>query len=648
MVSFRRALYMSLGITAWALYQVVCEGIELGVFASSRMWQITLSGLILFIVLECLLLVSTWSKYRPHIEGLFEKFSRILKRCRILSIFLLPIPILAFPVLITGFYSERLESLALRLFLLWFLALASTILLRSISSRVIWGEALAISSLLITLSYRIALFLPDITTYPFSLGYSEANRYYYASLWFAKRIFGQGLPLSPWHPSRYMLQAIPFLISNTPIWVHRLWQVGLWLLLPAITAWLFSRRLKIENRASLWITSGWFFFFLFQGPVYYHLLLSVIPVLWWFEGKRFRRSLIVIILASIWAGLSRINWIPVPAFLAAILYVLEEIPEKGWDGLWRYVWKPALWGIAGGAFALGAHYFYAFASGNDLSMVQSSFTSDLLWYRLLPSATYPLGIVRGVLLASAPIFFLIILHLIFRQGPRHAIRWLGYFGIFIVLFGGGLVVSSKIGGGGNLHNMDAYLVLLAVVGGYICFEWIAGVSGVRRRELRGMWIIFVILLVVPIAFTIEQDVRKVDYDFQKAEENLALISEIVGGVVQNGGEVLFIDARHLIVFNYLENVPLSRDYEKVALVEAAISGNDRYLERFRQNLADHRYQLILTPGLSRQLQTREDAYGEENNAWVEIVSLPILEHYRLVYSIEPTGLWILEPIPAGP
>ena len=121
MVSFRRALYISLGITAWALYQLVCEGIELGVFSSSRMWQITLSGLILFIVFECLLLVSTWSKYRPHIEGLFEKFSRILKRCRILSIFLLPIPILAFPVLITGFYSERLESLALRLFLLWFL-----------------------------------------------------------------------------------------------------------------------------------------------------------------------------------------------------------------------------------------------------------------------------------------------------------------------------------------------------------------------------------------------------------------------------------------------------------------------------------------------------------------------------------------------
>lgn len=209
-------------------------------------------------------------------------------------------------------------------------------------------------------------------------------------------------------------------------------------------------------------------------------------------------------------------------------------------------------------------------------------------------------------------------------------------------------MSSKIGGGGNLHNMDAYIVLLAVVGGYIGFERIAGVSSVRRRGLQGMWIIFTILLAVPIAFTIGQDVRKVDYDFQKAEENLALISEIVDGVVQNGGEVLIINDRHLIVFNYLANVSLSPDYEKVALVEAAISGNDRYLERFRQDLADHKYQLILSPGLSRHLQTKEDAYGEENNAWVEFISLPILEHYRLVNSIDPTGPWVLEPIPAGP
>jgi len=648
MISFRRTLYLSIGITAWALYQIICEGIELGVFASSRMWQVTLSGLVLLIIFESLLQVSTWSRFRTRIADLFENFNQILKRFRILAIICLPIPIIAFPVMLTGFYAERLEALALRVFLLWFLALASTTLLRSISSRVSWVQALAISSLLIALTYRITLFLPDISTFPFSLGYSEANRYYYASLWFAKRIFGQELPLSPWHPSRYILQAIPFLISNTPIWVHRLWQVGLWLLLPAITAWLFSRRLKIKDRASFWIICGWFFFFLFQGPVYYHLLLSVIPLLWLFDGKRFRRSLIVVILASIWAGLSRINWIPVPAFLAAILYVFEELPEKGWDGLWRYAWKPAVWGIAGGVAALGAYYFYAFASGNDLSMVQSSFTSDLLWYRLLPSATYPLGVVRGVLLASAPIFMLIILHLIFRQGPRHAIRWLGYFGIFIVLFGGGLVVSSKIGGGGNLHNMDAYIVLLAVVGGYIGFERIAGVSSVRRRGLQGMWIIFTILLAVPIAFTIGQDVRKVDYDFQKAEENLALISEIVDGVVQNGGEVLIINDRHLIVFNYLANVSLSPDYEKVALVEAAISGNDRYLERFRQDLADHKYQLILSPGLSRHLQTKEDAYGEENNAWVEFVSLPILEHYRLVNSIDPTGPWVLEPIPAGP
>ncbi len=46
----------------------------------------------------------------------------------------------------------------------------------------------------------------------------------------------------------------------------------------------------------------------------------------------------------------------------------------------------------------------------------------------------------------------------------HWLRWLGLAGELLVLFVGGLIVSVKIGGGSNLHNMDAYLVLLLIIG----------------------------------------------------------------------------------------------------------------------------------------------------------------------------------------
>ena len=38
--------------------------------------------------------------------------------------------------------------------------------------------------------------------------------------------------------------------------------------------------------------------------------------------------------------------------------------------------------------------------------------------------------------------------------------------ILLIFFAGGIVVSVKIGGGSNLHNMDAFLVFLLVAAVY--------------------------------------------------------------------------------------------------------------------------------------------------------------------------------------
>src|SRR4030042_4844994 len=92
-----------------------------------------------------------------------------------------------------------------------------------------WGECLGLSFLLAACLYVAISYLPEISSYPLTLTWSEASRYYYASLFFAERIYGVVAPPTVLHPSRYLMQAVPFLIPNSPLWLHRLWQVFLWL-----------------------------------------------------------------------------------------------------------------------------------------------------------------------------------------------------------------------------------------------------------------------------------------------------------------------------------------------------------------------------------------------------------------------------------
>jgi hypothetical protein len=171
-------------------------------------------------------------------------------------------------------------------------------------------------------TYKLASFLPDISSYPFSLGWSEGSRYYYASLWLSRQVYGVSVPPSVLHPTRYLLQAFPFLIPGASLWLNRFWQVALWVVTTGLTSRVLVRRLALTGRTKPLVISLcmilWGFIFLFQGPVYYHLQIIVIVILLGFDRHHFWRSLILVSIASLWAGLSRVNWLPVPGLLAAI------------------------------------------------------------------------------------------------------------------------------------------------------------------------------------------------------------------------------------------------------------------------------------------------------------------------------------------
>ncbi|MEM5776223.1 MAG: hypothetical protein AAGU05_14565, partial [Anaerolineaceae bacterium] len=158
-----------------------------------------------------------------------------------------------------------------RIFIYGLSALVGSILLMADRRGRSWFISFAAAATIYAVIFRVALYVPQVSDYFFSMGWSEASRYYNASLFFSRQIYGEAVPLPTLHPTRYLLQSLPFLVPGLPLWFHRLWQALLWLALNGAAAWLLGRRFSPQDAARRWLLAGWAFLFFFQGPIYYHL-----------------------------------------------------------------------------------------------------------------------------------------------------------------------------------------------------------------------------------------------------------------------------------------------------------------------------------------------------------------------------------------
>jgi hypothetical protein len=680
----RVVLVTTLLLTMIAVYEFFWPVYESGILLSSRKWEAVLVLGVSGVGLEILLLCITATAWKDRLIHLLETLMRTLVRLRWFNLIIFLMLITLYSIAIFGPMGERFQSLAVRLSLFWVLALAGSFLLKAWSLTQAdefhrgWVELLAVAFIISAFSHQVASFVPNISTYPFTLGWSETSRYYYASLFFSKRIYGIFVPPTVLHPSRYLMQAVPFLLTNSPLWLHRAWQVFLWLMTSLLTAALLIRRLSIADRLLRWMLLLWIFLYLMIGPVYYHLLVPVVIILWGFNAdpkhlstRSTITSILAVLLASAWAGISRINWFPVPGLLAACLYLLEH-PFKGraqtrlasnWRAMLQYLYQPILYVIIGTATAFASQAAYIWWSGNPAEEFTTSFMSDLLWYRLLPNPTYPPGILLGVLLVSLPLILLALEKMISKRGGLpvwryyHPFRWLGLAGALLVLLVGGIIVSVKIGGGSNLHNMDAYLVLLLVISAYLYFgiavpdpqtsadtlsnssqlppqNSFAGPDRSNPHEDRqtsrllhqsGLFM----AVLIPIAFTlVSRTPTPPPPDAKDVAKSLNKVVSLVQETSQEGGEVLFISNRHLLTFHYVEGVALIPDYERVFLMEMAMAGNPDYLQKFREELKNQRFALIVSEPLYTRRKDESEIFGEENNAWVKQVSQYILRYYK--------------------
>jgi hypothetical protein len=513
-----------------------------------------------------------------------------------------------------------------RLLIFWSFSLLGMWGIKIFRKETAWLSALIIIVLLQTTLHLLLSYWSQVTSYPFATGWSETSRYYFPSLFVSQEVYGQQFPFPILHPTLHLLLTPPYLF-HAPLWFHRFWQVALRYILIAAVVPAILKRISIQDKKVWWLVAVWIFLFLFMGPIYFHLTIPVILILIGFSLHDDRRNWFVILTASAYCGWSRVNWYPVPALMAAVLYILET-PFKG-KSLWQYVWKPALWGIVGTLTAFAFQRLYIVISGvTDSQYFYTSISSSLLWYRLLPNATYPPGLLLAVLFASLPMWLAIYLVLRSHKTAFHPLRIVLLLSALLVLFIGGLIVSLKIGGGADIHNMDAYFVVLLIIFMYLVFAKYRREDGEFDQPMQLHWLNGMALLVPVVWFLIQPNIGFVTYDAQRTQSVLEALQQRVDQVNSQGGEILFITQRQLISMNMLHGVKLIPEYEREDLMEMAMSDNEEYLDKFKTDLQNQRFALIIVDPLKYKLVGKSYPFGEENNVWVSRAMKPILCNYR--------------------
>src|SRR3990172_7778315 len=597
--ALRLGLLLSALLGAAALSQFQAQITAEGLIETSTNFRAAFYGGTVLVLGLAFITLLAWTRLAPRLLAVLGDVQGLLGWLGWFGLVFFVVLLAAFPLIVLGFYGRFLTAAFSRLFIFWTFAVLGAVFLAA-WRKTSWLSNLPVALLALASVYLAATFFNQVRDFPFSLEWSEVSRYYQASFYFSQQVYGVSLPLPITHPSRYLLQSLPFLISESPLWLHRLWQALLWVGMPLLTAWILARRLRLQPAYLRWLFVAWAFLFLMQGAVFYHLLPCVFLVLLGFDKERPWRTFAFVALASAWAGISRINWAPLPGVLAALLYVLEARPFRRRSAFsLSYLWQPALYSVGGGLVALGAYALYIVNSGNrDLSQFSSPFTSALLWERLWPNAGFPLGILPGILLVSTPLFVVVLLRLRQKGAGLGPWRSIGTAALLLLFFIGGLVVSVKIGGGTNLHNMDAYLVLVLVAGSALAFGSYAPAE-TRKPPLpiklpSGL---LAALLFIPISFAVLSGAPLALPSGQEAAGVLAQIQAAADEALADGGEVLFISQRHLLTFDLVENVRLVREYEKLFLMEMAISHNQTYLDQFAKDIDQQRFELIITDPL---------------------------------------------------
>jgi hypothetical protein len=570
------------------------------------------------------------------------------------------------------------RGLYFRLFVWVLVAFALAMFLGSGEELLKWPGLLA-ALLLTTSAFSIAAALINVSDYPFSLGWSEGNR-----LWDYSVLFGRNLYDTPsdrdifvlLDVGRQFIGGIPFLFPGVSIQTERIW-VGLTTIIPYLLLGLAAFRFDANDK-KLWILLALLtFIFLKQGPIHPPLVICAFLVALLWRGP-FWLGIPLIFATGYFAEESRFTWLFAPGIWIVMLEFSGARLENGRinQAIWKRAAMLGLSGLAGGYFGAPlVNWIRALITAGEpaslaggavsVSTVTSSVSvQPLLWYRLFPNATYGAGILLALLIAIAPTLAILFYLSATRKWVSNTWQKLAIILPLLAFLAVGLVASTKIGGGGDLHNMDMFLIgifFTAVIawenGGRI---WLGQIAASPLWVKGALVLLMVIPGIQPLSalrsFSFAQDlswlVTLTDVTDEKFLEMLPPqdeVDEILQTIQRevearkSQGEVLFLDQRQLLTFGYIKDVPFVPEYEKKMLMNEAMSASASYFAPFYADLEAHRFSLIITEPLRAPVKDSSYQFGEENNAWVKWVVEPVLCYYQEIQTFKSAQIQLLVP-----
>jgi len=507
------------------------------------------------------------------------------------------------------------------------------------SDRLITFYSLSINFCVLMLVYRVDNYLLLVSDYPFSFTWSEGNRFYDYSLVFGQSLYNHlGTIINPYGtPGRYALWGIIFLWKDAPIWFHRLWNMILQIVPPVLYAAFITKKIGQDDLRRLTMF-GITLFFIVLAPLHPPFMLGSVIVAWFaFDKSPLKRGISLLVAAS-YLAISRWTWVLAPAAMAALIDLFLYYPQR--TGNWFRRLLPAVILVVIGVVPGLYINFGTFQSAvqGDLTAVQQ----PLLWYRLLPNSTLGPGVFFLTLLYTAPLLGVIAWWMYSKQWKLDIWQKLAVWGVLAGFFGVGLVISTKIGGGGDLHNLDMYLVTLMLVVALGLTE----VSNNTENMRLPVWAVSIFMFFMLMAVYQKTPITLVQSSGLHSETVQRILSTVRTDVeaASQKGEVLFMDQRQLLTFGYIPDVPFVPDYEKKYMMDQAMASNANYFRTYYQDLARHRFSLIVTEVLQSKLKSELGGYfSEENDAFVTWVSNPTLCFYEPIFTSKETNIMLLAP-----
>ncbi|MCC6146936.1 MAG: hypothetical protein IT308_05150 [Anaerolineaceae bacterium] len=605
------------------------------------------AALVLFLIFSALILLQTWRA---------EAFSG-LNRLRAALGWLRWVLVLITGAFTSWFFlftkwSEVFSGPYLRLtFLLltlWGMAWLATSAWREVIN---WHAFLA-SMILFGSIFVLTDALTGVVSYPFGLFWSEGNRIWDYSVLYGHRLYNY--PADKLIPAyidlgRQSLWGMPFLFFDASIVTIRLWSALLFTI-PYILFGLFAFY-KMKNHRVLWLLAAlWTMIFLNQGPIYTPLIWIAILVT---ATRRMPVWLgaLVVVLASYYAIFSRSTWMFAPGIWAALIAFVENNPYGVQKTFQRWV-RAIIFGLAG---IFGSNLIQPIqvliktwqeggvpTSSQLGAAVGAVGRQPLLWDRLLPNPTFPAGVLFALFSAAGPLIILLIICGLRSRWVLNIWQKLALWGSALAFLAVGVIVSVKIGGGNNLHNLDMFLITIIFI---TALAWEAGIFAWMLKPARYAYVLHILLFLVILAAASKNMMGALPRALpsqEKAEEVIGVINEAIANVGDTG-EILFIDQRQLLTFGNVPRIPLVAEYEKKWMMDEAMANSAAYFAPFFRDLSTHRFALIVSEPLWIKFQGGGYNFGNENDAWVKWVSVPVLCSYQPIETYLDVGIQLLVP-----